>query len=91
MWGVRRVRGDGGMRCVRAESQWGGVDVVVVHHWARQHQLEQTVDTKRRSRKHRKTREEEEMLIIRKVTKNNIYIQLQSSVSDVCLALVYKL
>lgn len=39
------VRGDGGMSCVWAEGQWRGVDVVVVHHWAGQHQLEQTAGT----------------------------------------------
>lgn len=42
---VRRVRGDGGVGRVRAEGQWWSVDVVVVHHRPRQHQLEQTRDT----------------------------------------------
>lgn len=46
MRGVCRVAGDGGMRSVRAEGQWGCVDVVVVQHRARQHQLEQTARRK---------------------------------------------
>lgn len=45
MRGVCRVcgvRGDGGVSRVRTEGQRRGVDVVIVHHWAGQHQLEQT-------------------------------------------------
>lgn len=44
---VRRVDGVRGNRRVGgvgAEGQRGGVDVVVVHHRAGQHQLEQTVE-----------------------------------------------
>lgn len=51
VWGDRRVS------CVRAEGHWRRVDVVVVHHGARQDQLEQTGDAKKK----RTQRDDEKM------------------------------